>query len=482
MAVTTTARLGLTRWSAGSDPFTRAQMDASHAALEASAVLFVEGTLAARPAAGVVGRFYRVTDAAAEAPTMFWDTGAAWVEIRPDLSGYATDADLTAGLAGKAAAGHTHAAADVTSGVFAVARLGSGAAAAGKYVDGGTGAWTALPVSNVSSASDVVITAIANGQVLRWNSATSKWVNVTLATSDVSGLDTALAGKAASSHSHAIGDLPVAASGASNTTQLVRADDARLSDARTPTAHNHVKADITDFAHSHTISDLPVAASGTSNSTQLVRADDLRLSNARTPTTHSHAIADLPVAASGTSSATQLVRADDARLSNARTPTAHTHATSDVTGLDTALAAKAPISDANLVRPRFQAPQEFVGIAGGGMGAAYTYEAADYAVLLFPSAATANSTINIRGNAGSTLNALLAVSESLTIAVLVTNGATAYRPTTWQIDGVAVTPKWAGGAAPAAGSANAIDAYQLTIIKTAATPTYAVLASVGKYS
>lgn len=44
---------------------------------------------------------------------------------------------------------------------------------------------------------------------------------------------------AAASHSHGISDLPVASSGSSSSTQVVRADDSRLSDARTPTAHNH---------------------------------------------------------------------------------------------------------------------------------------------------------------------------------------------------------------------------------------------------
>lgn len=158
---------------------------------------------------------------------------------------------------------------------------------------------------------------------------------------------------------------------------LVRTDDSRLSDARTPTAHTHTKSQITDFTHTHTIADLPVATSGTSSSTQLVRADDSRLSDARTPiahghaltdsnitgilpiaqiptgttastvalgnhthtpasigaaaASHTHAIGDLPVATSGTSSSTQLVRADDSRLSNARTPTTHTHAATDVT-------------------------------------------------------------------------------------------------------------------------------------------------------
>lgn len=52
---------------------------------------------------------------------------------------------LDAALAGKAATSHVHAAADITTGVLSTARIGSGTPANGTYVDGGTGAWTALP-------------------------------------------------------------------------------------------------------------------------------------------------------------------------------------------------------------------------------------------------------------------------------------------------------------------------------------------------
>ena len=65
-------------------------------------------------------------------------------------------------------------------------------------------------------------------------------------------------GAAPTAHTHAAADLtsgtldiarlPVAPSGASSTTQVVRADDARLNDARTPTTHTHAAADVTDFA------------------------------------------------------------------------------------------------------------------------------------------------------------------------------------------------------------------------------------------
>ena len=64
------------------------------------------------------------------------------------------------------------------------------------------------------------------------------------------------------------------------------------------------------------------AASGTSSATKAVRADDSRLSNARTPTAHTHVIADV----------TSLQTALDGKAA-----LAHTHAIADVTGLQTAL-------------------------------------------------------------------------------------------------------------------------------------------------
>lgn len=82
MAVTTTTRFGLTRWSAGTDPFSRAQMDDSHAQIEARGAIYGQGTLAARPAPGVEGRYYTVRgDSAANNGRTFYDDGAAWFEV-----------------------------------------------------------------------------------------------------------------------------------------------------------------------------------------------------------------------------------------------------------------------------------------------------------------------------------------------------------------------------------------------------------------
>jgi hypothetical protein len=90
--------------------------------------------------------------------------------------------------------------------------------------------------------------------------------------------------------------------------------------------------------------------------------------------------------------------------------------------------------------------------------------------------ASANFTLNFRGNSTTTLNSILSVGQSISVIFLNTNGATAYYPNAFQIDGSAVTPKWSGGTAPAAGNASSIDSYSFSIIKTAATPTYTVLA------
>jgi hypothetical protein len=103
------------------------------------------------------------------------------------------------------------------------------------------------------------------------------------------------------------------------------------------------------------------------------------------------------------------------------------------------------------------------------------------AVQFYTTNAANNFTFNIRGNSGTTLNATMATGQAVTIALLVTNGATAYYPTAIQIDGSSVTPKWQGGTAPAAGFANSVDVYNFVVIKTASA-TYTVLASQSQFA
>jgi len=101
---------------------------------------------------------------------------------------------------------------------------------------------------------------------------------------------------------------------------------------------------------------------------------------------------------------------------------------------------------------------------------------------LYTSDASGNWTLNVRGDGSTTLASLLDTGDSITVVFAVTNGATPYYSTAFQIDGNAVTPEWQGGAAPAAGNASSVDVYVYTIIKTAATPTYTVLASQTQFA
>jgi len=196
---------------------------------------------------------------------------------------------------------HTHPSSDVSSGNLDTARLGTTPAAT-TYLKGaasGPAAWVAPSTVKTDLAlakGDVGLSSVDN------TADTAKPVST--------AQQTALNGKANSVHSHVkadvtdfahthpIADIPVATSGTSNSTQVVRADDARLSDSRTPLAHSHTKSNITDFAHTHLKADVVdlgtigtaaaknVPSSGDATGTDVVLANDSRLSNTRTPSAH----------------------------------------------------------------------------------------------------------------------------------------------------------------------------------------------------
>jgi hypothetical protein len=127
-------------------------------------------------------------------------------------------------------------------------------------------------------------------------------------------------------------------------------------------------------------------------------------------------------------------------------------------------------------------PEERTTVAATAATGTIAYDAITQGVLYFTSNASANWTLNIRGDSGTTLSSILAVGDAITVTHLVTQGATAYYNSAVQIDGSAVTPKYQGGTAFAAGNASSIDAYVYTVVKTAATPTYTVFASQTKFA
>ena len=109
------------------------------------------------------------------------------------------------------------------------------------------------------------------------------------------------------------------------------------------------------------------------------------------------------------------------------------------------------------------------------------YEVNSQSVVYSTANAAANWTLNIVYSKAMPLNAYLGIGQSVTVANMVTQGATAYYNNVVQIDGVTVTPKDQGGTAYTAGNASSIDVYTYTITKTA-DRTYVVLMSQTKFA
>jgi hypothetical protein len=129
-------------------------------------------------------------------------------------------------------------------------------------------------------------------------------------------------------------------------------------------------------------------------------------------------------------------------------------ATQTFTGSTTAIAAV------------FQDAAEVTTISATAATGTINYDVTTQSVLYYTSNASANWTVNIRGNGTTSLNTLMSTGQALTVVFLVTQGATAYYNNAFQIDGSSVTPKYQGGTAWTAGNASSIDAYSYTIVKT----------------
>lgn len=128
-----------------------------------------------------------------------------------------------------------------------------------------------------------------------------------------------------------------------------------------------------------------------------------------------------------------------------------------------------------------QNASEVVTISATAATGTIAYNIVTQSVLYYTSSAAANWTVNLRGDGSNSLDSLLSTGQSVTVAFLVTQGATAYYNSAVQVDGTAVgvTTRWIGGA-PSAGTINSVNAYTYTILKTGAA-TFSVFASVSAF-
>jgi hypothetical protein len=124
------------------------------------------------------------------------------------------------------------------------------------------------------------------------------------------------------------------------------------------------------------------------------------------------------------------------------------------------------LNNALLVNPILRGPEERLSVSATAATGTIPLDVLTSGILYYTTDASANWTLNVRGNGSTSLNDSLATNDSVTVVFFVTNGATPYYQTGFQIDGSSVTPKWQNGTAPSAGNANSIDIYSFTIVKT----------------
>ena len=155
-------------------------------------------------------------------------------------------------------------------------------------------------------------------------------------------------------------------------------------------------------------------------------------------------------------------------------------ATGDDTNIDLNLTAK------GLGRVTFNGTGKINSIAekvtvSGSFDSDIDFDTQTQGVVLSTASATANYTINLRGSASASLDSVMDVGESITVAYISKNDNVTYFNSTVKVDGVAVTPIWSGGSAPTDGNTSSNDTYTFTAIKTAGS-TFTVLAGKTQFA
>lgn len=118
-----------------------------------------------------------------------------------------------------------------------------------------------------------------------------------------------------------------------------------------------------------------------------------------------------------------------------------------------------------LTNKTIQQAKEVVTITSAAPSATTNFDVVSQCVQYYISNTTENFVLNVRGNSSTTLNSLMAVGESISIALFVTNSSPAYYPTSFTVDGTSITPKVQGGTAITSGNPNSVDVYTLVLVK-----------------
>ena len=131
--------------------------------------------------------------------------------------------------------------------------------------------------------------------------------------------------------------------------------------------------------------------------------------------------------------------------------------------------------------PTLTSPKETATISATAATGTVNVDVVTSSVLIYTTNASGNWTLNVRGDGSTTLDSLMSTGQQISVVFETPNGATAYYPTAFNVDGSVVVPKWLGGTAPSSGNINSTDVYVYTIRKTGA-GTFTALASQTKFA
>lgn len=373
----------------------------------------------------------------------------------------------------------------IATGAVTVDKLGTGAVTSAKILDG------TIVNADINASAAVALSKLASGtagQLVVHNAsgvptATTVTGDVTITSGGVTAIASGAIVNADVSASAAIELSKLATSTAGNIivynssgvpTAVAETGDVTISDAGVTAIASGVivNADVNAsaaIAHSKlanaTDGQLLLGTTTTGVVTATTVTGDVTITGAGVTAISSGVIVDADVNASAAIADTKLATiATAGKVSNSATTAASANTASAIVARDASgnfIAGKATLATADVTTV-----VETATISATASTGTINIDFSTNPTVYYTSNATANWTLNVRGTSGVTLNDTLSTGQIATVTFLATNGVTPYRPTVFQVDGSAVTPKWMGGTAPTTGNASSIDAYTLAIIKT----------------
>lgn len=172
---------------------------------------------------------------------------------------------------------------------------------------------------------------------------------------------------------------------------------------------------------------------------------------------------------------TNTLSAENLNVTNVNSTTITTTSNANIGG-DVIITGKTTINNTTSIQ---QAQEKITANTVGSTGT-IDYDLLTQAIIYKTAISTNNFTLNIRGNATTTLNSIMSSNQSMTCCFYSTNGSVGYYCTGVTIDGNVTAVKWVYPAgAPSGGTPNGIDVYNINIIKTASATFTVLMTKIG---